>query len=106
MGTETNAQAVKPDAVDAALGRRSATVAAFGWMLLGGSVAVAIVSPDLRELSACVGLMAFFVAYGFSTRAVYFAARVPQASTWVLFLEGMRRRVTDEPRVGAPHPTT
>jgi len=90
---------------DAGFARRSAVVAAAGWVIVGGCVAGALLTPDSRELFACGGLMAFFAAYGFSTRAVFFAARSPQASRWVLFLEGMRRRITDEPRVGTPRPT-
>ena len=87
---------------DVALARRSAVVAIVGWVAVVGCGVGAAVSPDSRELFGCVALLAFFAAYGFSTRAVYFAARVPQASGWVLFLEGMRRRVTDEPRIGTP----
>ena len=93
------------DRTDSALGQRSAVVAVVGWIVVAGSAVGALASPDSRELLGCVGLMAFFVAYGFSTRAIFFAARSPTASRCVLFLEGMRRRITDEPRIGTPHRT-
>lgn len=88
------------DRTDSALGQRSAVVAAVGWVVVAGSAVGALASPDSRELLGCVALMAFFVAYGFSTRAVFFAACSPTASRCVLFLEGMRRRITDEPHIG------
>jgi len=91
---------------DAALARRSAVVAAVGWVAVLACAVGAAVSPELREFLSCVALLALLVAYGFSTRAVYFAALSPHASGWVLFLEGMRRRVTDEPRIDAPRSTT
>ena len=93
------------DRTDAAMGKRSAVVAVVGWVVVAGSAVSAFTSPDSRELLGCVALMAFFVAYGFSTRAVFFAARSPTASQSVLFLEGMRRRITDEPRIGTPRRT-
>ncbi len=93
------------DRTDSVLGQRSAVVAAVGWVVVAGSAVGALASPDSRELLGCVALMAFFVAYGFSTRAVFFAARSPTASRCVLFLEGMRRRITDEPRIGTPRRT-
>jgi len=91
---------------DAALARRSAVVAAVGWVAVVGCALGAAVIPDSRELFGCVALLAFLAAYGFSTRAVFFAARSPHARGWVLFLEGMRRRVTDEPRIDATRSTT
>ena len=91
---------------DAAFARRSSVIAVVGWAVVAVCAAGAAVSPESREVFGCVALLAFLVAYGFSTRAVFFAARSPSASAWVLFLEGMRRRITDEPRIEAPRPTT
>ena len=101
--TDTNPP---PDERTAAtLVRRSLLVASVGWVVVTAGAVGAVLSPDYRELFGCAALLAALVGYGFSTRAIFFAARSPTASKPVLFLEGLRRRVTDEPRIEASRRT-
>ena len=89
----------RPDVSDAVLASRSTILAAGGWLAVAACAAGSAASAEHKEFLSCAGLLAFFVAYGFSTRAVFFAARSGSTNRFVLLLENMRRSLANEPRI-------
>lgn len=96
----------RPDVSDAVLASRSTILAAGGWLAVAACAAGSAASAEYRELLSCGGLLALFAAASFSSDAIFSASRSPGAGRLVLFLEALRRRVTDEPRLDVLPPAS
>ena len=101
---DTTPPAPRPEASDAALARRATAAAAVGWLAVAACVAGRLASAEYRELLGCAAVVLFFAAYRATALAVIFSSRSSTASRTVLFLEAMRRRLTDEPRLDVVPP--